>query len=150
MNQLRARGARGIEPSGARTRHDRTTSSVGVWRVTAAAYYDPVCTRPMSSGDRCDREDDDVADGTDGMSAGPGSGLVTEQYWDRLVSVAAGDDRRRRALERSRLFDQDAERYDRCRPRYPDAVIDELLAPSIWSRGARRGLWHRDHGTADG
>jgi SAM-dependent methyltransferase len=68
-----------------------------------------------------------VVDGTDGTSAG--SGLVTEQYWDRLVSVAAGDDRRRRTLERSRLFDQDAERYDRCRPMYPDAVIDELLGP---------------------
>jgi SAM-dependent methyltransferase len=27
------------------------------------------------------------------------------------------------------LFDHEAERYDRCRPRYPDAVIDELLGP---------------------
>jgi 2-polyprenyl-3-methyl-5-hydroxy-6-metoxy-1,4-benzoquinol methylase len=36
---------------------------------------------------------------------------------------------RRHALERSRLFDQQAERYDRCRPRYPDAVIDALLGP---------------------
>jgi SAM-dependent methyltransferase len=27
------------------------------------------------------------------------------------------------------LFDEEAERYDRCRPRYPDAVIDELLGP---------------------
>jgi SAM-dependent methyltransferase len=27
------------------------------------------------------------------------------------------------------LFDQEAERYDRCRPRYPDVVIDELLGP---------------------
>jgi len=33
------------------------------------------------------------------------------------------------ALERARLFDQEAERYDRCRPVYPDAVIDELLGP---------------------
>ncbi|HEX3841874.1 MAG TPA: class I SAM-dependent methyltransferase [Acidimicrobiales bacterium] len=40
-----------------------------------------------------------------------------------------GDERRRRTLERSRLFDQEAERYDRCRPRYPDVVIDELLGP---------------------
>ena len=33
------------------------------------------------------------------------------------------------AYERSKLFDQQAERYDRCRPTYPDAVIDELLGP---------------------
>jgi SAM-dependent methyltransferase len=33
------------------------------------------------------------------------------------------------ALERSRLFDQQAEAYDRFRPTYPDAVIDELLGP---------------------
>jgi len=31
------------------------------------------------------------------------------------------------ARERSRLFDQYAEAYDRFRPTYPDAVIDELL-----------------------
>ena len=37
--------------------------------------------------------------------------------------------RRHRALERSRLFDQEAELYDRCRPRYPDAVVDALLGP---------------------
>jgi SAM-dependent methyltransferase len=36
---------------------------------------------------------------------------------------------RRLAEERSRLFDQQAERYDRCRPPYPRAVIDELLGP---------------------
>ena len=33
------------------------------------------------------------------------------------------------AEQRSRLFDQEAERYDRCRPSYPDVVIDELLGP---------------------
>jgi SAM-dependent methyltransferase len=33
------------------------------------------------------------------------------------------------AEERSKLFDQEAERYDRCRPPYPDALIDELLDP---------------------
>jgi SAM-dependent methyltransferase len=33
------------------------------------------------------------------------------------------------AEERSKLFDQEAERYDRCRPRYPDVVIDALLGP---------------------
>lgn len=33
------------------------------------------------------------------------------------------------AYERSKLFDQQAERYDRCRPTYPDALIDELLGP---------------------
>ena len=60
-----------------------------------------------------------MVDGDEGTFAVSGSGRATEQYWDRLVSVAAGDERRRRTLERSRLFDQDAERYDRCRPRYP-------------------------------
>ncbi|MGA3146666.1 MAG: class I SAM-dependent methyltransferase [Acidimicrobiales bacterium] len=34
------------------------------------------------------------------------------------------------AQERSRLFDQHAEAYDRFRPTYPDAVIDELLGPA--------------------
>ena len=33
------------------------------------------------------------------------------------------------AQERSRLFDEQAERYDRFRPTYPDALIDELLGP---------------------
>jgi 2-polyprenyl-3-methyl-5-hydroxy-6-metoxy-1,4-benzoquinol methylase len=33
------------------------------------------------------------------------------------------------AVQRSRLFDQHAEAYDRFRPTYPDAVIDELLVP---------------------
>jgi SAM-dependent methyltransferase len=33
------------------------------------------------------------------------------------------------AYERSKLFDQEAERYDLFRPSYPDAVIDELLGP---------------------
>jgi SAM-dependent methyltransferase len=33
------------------------------------------------------------------------------------------------ARERSRLFDQQAEAYDRFRPTYPDAVIDALLGP---------------------
>jgi SAM-dependent methyltransferase len=33
------------------------------------------------------------------------------------------------AYERSKLFDQEAERYDRCRPTYPDALIDALLGP---------------------
>src|ERR1700733_1931688 len=46
-----------------------------------------------------------------------------------MVSAAAGDKRRRRAVERSRLLDQEAERYDWCRPRYPDVVIDALLGP---------------------
>ena len=36
---------------------------------------------------------------------------------------------RRLAEERSRLFDQEAERYDRCRPSYPGVVIDGLLGP---------------------
>lgn len=53
----------------------------------------------------------------------------TEQYWDRMQSMAVGDERRRRSLGRSRLFEQEAARYDRCRPRYPDVVIDRLLGP---------------------
>jgi SAM-dependent methyltransferase len=36
---------------------------------------------------------------------------------------------RRLAEERSRLFDQQAERYDRCRPSYLRAAIEELLGP---------------------
>ena len=68
-----------------------------------------------------------MVDGKDGTSAA--SARTTDEYWDRMVSVTAGDERRRRALERSRLFDQEAERYDRCRPRYPDVVIDALLGP---------------------
>jgi SAM-dependent methyltransferase len=48
--------------------------------------------------------------------------------------VDASDERDRLAArplarERSRLFDQEAEAYDRFRPTYPDAVIDELLGP---------------------
>ena len=70
-----------------------------------------------------------MVDGNDGTSVASASGRATDPYWDRLMSVAAGDERRRWTLERSRLFDQEAERYDRCRPRYPDAVIDELLGP---------------------
>jgi SAM-dependent methyltransferase len=36
------------------------------------------------------------------------------------------------AQERSRLFDQQAEAYDRSRPTYPDVLIDELLGPVPW------------------
>jgi SAM-dependent methyltransferase len=48
--------------------------------------------------------------------------------------VDSNEDRNRLAArplaqERSRLFDQQAEAYDRFRPTYPDAVIDELLGP---------------------
>jgi hypothetical protein len=54
--------------------------------------------------------------------------------WGRLASVDTNDERDRLAArplarERSRLFDQQAEAYDRFRPTYPDAVIDELLGP---------------------
>jgi SAM-dependent methyltransferase len=68
-----------------------------------------------------------VVDGDDGTStaSAPPSG----QYWGRLMSVAAGDERKRRTLERSRLFEQEAERYDRCRPSYPHVVIDAVLGP---------------------
>jgi SAM-dependent methyltransferase len=41
----------------------------------------------------------------------------------------ASEERRRLAAERSRLFDDAAERYDRFRPSYPDAVIDAVLGP---------------------
>lgn len=51
----------------------------------------------------------------------------TDQYWDRLQSRAAGDERLCRTVERSRLFEQQAERYDRCRPGYPGVAIDRLL-----------------------
>lgn len=33
------------------------------------------------------------------------------------------------AQERSKLFDREAERYDRCRPTYPAALINDLLGP---------------------
>ncbi len=36
---------------------------------------------------------------------------------------------RRLAEERARLFDQQAEHYDQCRPTYPSVVIDEVLGP---------------------
>ena len=54
--------------------------------------------------------------------------------WGRLVPVDVSEERddlaaRPLALERSRLFGQQAEAYDRFRPSYPDAVIDELLGP---------------------
>ena len=54
--------------------------------------------------------------------------------WGRLASVDTSEERDRLAArslahERSRLFDQQAEAYDRFRPAYPDAVIDELLGP---------------------
>lgn len=64
-------------------------------------------------------------EGNDEISAAPAR---TDRYWEQLVSAAA-DERRRRTVERSRLFDREADRYDRCRPRYPDVVIDQLLGP---------------------
>jgi SAM-dependent methyltransferase len=33
------------------------------------------------------------------------------------------------ARERAKLFDRQAERYDRCRPTYPAALMDDLLGP---------------------
>jgi SAM-dependent methyltransferase len=65
-----------------------------------------------SSGNRFFRWDDNMVDNRD-------EGPIT----------SALDERRRWALERSRLFDREAERYDRCRPAYPDALIDDLLGP---------------------
>ena len=56
-----------------------------------------------------------------------------QAIWGRLASVDVSErDRlaaRPLALQRSKLFDQQAEAYDRVRPTYPDAVIDELLGP---------------------
>ena len=54
--------------------------------------------------------------------------------WGKLTSMDIGEEReplaaRPLAQERSRLFGQQAEAYDRFRPSYPDAVIDELLGP---------------------
>src|SRR5437867_1114708 len=46
----------------------------------------------------------------------------------RIVRDNPGMPMRRLAQERSKLFDQEAERYDRCRPAYPRVVIDELLS----------------------
>jgi SAM-dependent methyltransferase len=40
--------------------------------------------------------------------------------------------------DRARLFDREAERYDRTRPGYPAALIDDVLGPSP------RGLWVLD------
>ena len=68
-----------------------------------------------------------MVDDKDGTSAA--CARTTGEYWDRVVSVTARDPHRRRTVERSRLFGQQAERYDRCRPRYPDVVIDALLGP---------------------
>ena len=53
-------------------------------------------------------------------------------FYSRAVEPSAGSERnphRQRALERARLFDQEAERYDRCRPRYPEAVLDAVVGP---------------------
>ena len=53
--------------------------------------------------------------------------------WGRMATVDASESdhlvARPLAQERSRLFDEQAEAYDRFRPTYPDAVIDELLGP---------------------
>jgi len=51
------------------------------------------------------------------------------------------------AQERSRLFDEQAETYDRFRPTYPDVVIDELLGPlpaglDVLDVGCGTGLLH--------
>ncbi len=59
--------------------------------------------------------------------------MVRLPDWGRMSSVDASEcDRlvaRPLAQERSRLFDERAEAYDRFRPTYPDAAIDELLGP---------------------
>jgi SAM-dependent methyltransferase len=55
-------------------------------------------------------------------------------FWGRMASVDASEDgdrlmARPLAQERSKLFGQQAEAYDRFRPTYPDGVFDELLGP---------------------
>jgi SAM-dependent methyltransferase len=55
-------------------------------------------------------------------------------FWGRMASVDASEDgdrlmARPLAQERSKLFGQQAEAYDRFRPTYPDDVFDELLGP---------------------
>jgi SAM-dependent methyltransferase len=70
-----------------------------------------------------------------------------EGFYPQAVEPSAETERdahRHRALERSRLFDQEAERYDRFRPRYPDAVVDALLGPE------RSGLKVLDVGCGTG
>jgi SAM-dependent methyltransferase len=52
---------------------------------------------------------------------------MIDEYWAGMLSATAGDQHRRHAVERARLFDQQAAHYDRCRPRYPDVVIDAML-----------------------
>jgi SAM-dependent methyltransferase len=42
--------------------------------------------------------------------------------------IGAGQDGVMR--ERARLFDREAERYDRTRPSYPDALVDRILSPT--------------------
>lgn len=78
----------------------------------------------MSSGGPFDLEDDTVIEesGRNSSVSAP-----SDPYWDRLQSMAVGDVRLCRTVERSRLFEQQAERYDRCRPEYPGVVIDRLL-----------------------
>ena len=68
------------------------------------------------------------------------TGDRADRYWDRLALMAVGDEGRRRTVERSRLFDQEAERNDRSRPRSPEVVIDELLGPgTLWPRSKPKG-----------
>src|ERR1700722_17936716 len=56
--------------------------------------------------------------------------VLPPAIWGRLAPMDASDERHRSAarplaLQRSRLFDRHAEAYDRFRPTYPEAVIDE-------------------------
>jgi SAM-dependent methyltransferase len=73
--------------------------------------------------------------GINGYPNGAGYPRPSRAFWGRLASVDAREERDRRAAlplaqERSRLFGQQADAYDRFRPAYPDAVIDELLGPA--------------------
>jgi len=68
-----------------------------------------------------------VVDGNDGNSLA--SVGTTDRYWDRLALVAVGNERMLGPWSVRGCSIKKAERYDRCRPRYPDVVIDELLGP---------------------
>jgi len=72
---------------------------------------------------------DDTTESRSGPLARP-----LRPLWGRLGFVETNDERDHRAArplarQRSALFDLHAEAYDRFRPSYPDAVMDELLGP---------------------
>ena len=67
-----------------------------------------------------------MVDGKDRTSAA--SPRTNDEYWERIVSVTTGDQHRRRPRS-VRGGSIRSQPYHRCRPRYPDMVIDALLGP---------------------